>query len=348
MSDPTVIGLGSSLETHAYRTPYGEYLAPFLGGGSARSLVVDVELSDGRRGAGEATLLPGWSGEWPEAGQALLDCVLREAIIGLPAREAAAAARGSLAANGYLLWALESALIDALAPFATPAPLPLRGLVGPFGAETSAALAADQAARGFERVKVKLSGTIADDDARLRAVRDAVPRATLIVDANEAIPYDELPSYALLFRETGILGVEQPCARSVVRERGLPAADGWLWLADESIWGYEDALMLRSGPWDAWTLHPGKCRSEDALRRMAEIADERGIAVVVGSNLHFGPGVPALWRVASTLPTSTEGSRLGHDIPAPVVYESWTHPDVSVADGSLRAPAGDPRRAMAV
>jgi L-alanine-DL-glutamate epimerase-like enolase superfamily enzyme len=349
VTDPTVIGLAVHLETHAYRSPFGEYLEPFLGApGTAESLVVEIELSDGRRGAGEATLLASWSGEWPAAARLLLDRVVRGAIVGLPAREAAAAARAALAANGYLLWAVDAAVIDALEPLALHAPLPVRGLVGPFGPETSAALAAEQLAGGFERIKVKLSGTIADDDARLRAVRDAVPGAVLVVDANEAIPYDDLPAYAVLFRETGVAGVEQPCARSVVREHGLPAADGWLWIADESIWGHEDALSLRSGPWDAWTVHPGKSRGEDELRRVAEIADERGIAIVVGSNLHFGPGVPALCRVASALPASTESASLGHDIPAPVVYESWAHPQVQVAAGSLGPAEWNPRSAIAV
>jgi L-alanine-DL-glutamate epimerase-like enolase superfamily enzyme len=349
VSDPTVIGLSSRLETQAYKTPFREYLEPFLGApGEAGSLLVEVELNDGRRGAGEATLLPSWSGEWPAAAQMLLASVLQTAIRGLPARETAAAARAILAANGYLLWALEAAVIDALEPFTMHEPVPVRGLVGPFGPDTSAALAADQFARGFDRIKVKLGGTIAEDDARLRAVRDAVPEALLVADANEAIPYDDLPAYAVLFRETGVAGVEQPCARSVVRKHGLPAADGWLWIADESIWGYEDALSLRSGPWDAWTVHPGKSRGEDALERVAEIADERGIAVIVGSNLHFGPGVPALCRVASALPASPESARLGHDIPAPVVYEGWAHPQVEAAAGSLRQATPDPESAIAV
>jgi L-alanine-DL-glutamate epimerase-like enolase superfamily enzyme len=344
VSFATVSALRSRVETHAYREPFGRYLEGFFGPpGLACSLLVEAELSEGRRGSGEATLLPSWSGESPAAAERLLD-LLRPVVLDVDAGEAMEAARRALAANGYLLWGLEAALVEAQQPVPEPGSLPLRGLIGPFDPETSARLAAAQAAEGYERVKVKLSGVIAEDDARLRAVRDAAPGVTLIVDANEAIAPAFLPGYYVLFAETRVAGVEQPCPRGAVAERGLPPAGDWLWIADESIWGYEDALALRNGPWHVWTLHPGKSRGEAELRRVTEVAHEHGIATVVGSNLHFGCGVAALRRIAARLPSTPASELLGHDVPAPVVYEGWSDPVLEVRQGrlELRAAAEPP------
>jgi L-alanine-DL-glutamate epimerase-like enolase superfamily enzyme len=300
-----------------------------------RSVIVEVELEDGRAGLGEATLLAGWSGEWPRASLVLIEDVLRPALIGVQAESVLEAARAALAANYFLIWAVEAAVLDALGAAHTPRAVPVRGLIGRVGPESAARLAALQVGEGHRRLKVKLAGDRAEDTARLRAVREAAPEAVIVADANESIAFDELPSYAEIFREGGVAGVEQPCPRLVVLERGLPEADGWLWVADESIWGYEDALALRHGPWHVWTLHPGKCRGEDILRRVATLADAHGIGVVLGSNVEFGPGAAALCRVATQLPESPQQELLGHDLAGPVLTEGWSHAGLVLETGAI-------------
>jgi L-alanine-DL-glutamate epimerase-like enolase superfamily enzyme len=321
----------------AARTEQRPHRAVFEGafGGSSSSVIVEVELADGRVGYGEATLLPFWSGESPRASLLLLEQILRPALEGVEAGAAAAAARTALAANNFLIWAVEAAALDALEIAATPRPVAVRGLIGRLGADTAAELARVQIAEGHRRLKVKLTGNRAEDEARLHAVRDAAPTAVIVADANEAISWEDLPSYAPLFRETSVAGVEQPCARLVVLERGLPDAEGWAWVADESIWGYEDALALGDGPWHAWTLHPGKCRGEDILRQVAEVADGHGIAVVLGSNAEFGPGAAALCRIATTLPESELQKTLGHDLAGPLLVESWSVDGLTLGGGAI-------------
>src|SRR5262249_23276616 len=155
-------------------------------------------------------------------------------------------------------------------------------------------------------------------------------------DANESIDRDELPAYAAVFRETAVAGVEQPCPRLVVLERGLPEAEGWLWVADEAIWGYDDALALARGAWDVWTLHPGKCRGEEILRRVAELADRNGIGVVLGSNMEFRAGAAALCRVAASLPASPAQQLLGHDLAGPILLEGWSHAGLALEGDAIR------------
>jgi hypothetical protein len=132
-----------------------------------------------------------------------------------------------------------------------------------------------------------------------------------------------------------VAGREQPCSRTVVLERGLPPAEGWLWVADESIWTVDDALVLRDGPWHVWTLHPSKARGEDATRRIAEVAADRGIACVLGSNSEFGPGAVALHRVAASLPDLPAAELLGHDHACAVLIDGWTSDVLPCHDGLL-------------
>src|SRR5262245_7253674 len=57
--------------------------------GRSISLIVEVELADGRVGTGEATLFPHWSGEAPRASLALLEDVIRPAVVGRSVDEVA-------------------------------------------------------------------------------------------------------------------------------------------------------------------------------------------------------------------------------------------------------------------
>jgi L-alanine-DL-glutamate epimerase-like enolase superfamily enzyme len=304
-------------------------------GGMSRSLIVEVELRNGKAGRGEATLLPGWSGEWPRASEVLLDDVLRPTIVGRHAASVASRARAALAANNFLIWALEAAALDALGVSVPFGALPVRGLVGCVDSVSAARLAASQRASGYQRLKVKLEGAIAEDARRLRAVREAAPTAVIVADANGAIKGPDLESFCAIFRETAVAAVEQPCSRRDVLEGGLPEADGWLWVADESIWTYEDALTLRDGPWHVWTLHPGKSRGEDVLEAIASLASAKDIAVVLGSNVEFGPGVAALCRVAARLPVSEAQLLIGHDLAGPVLIDGWRDSQLVLANGSI-------------
>jgi L-alanine-DL-glutamate epimerase-like enolase superfamily enzyme len=88
------------------------------------------------------------------------------------------------------------------------------------------AAAAREAAAHYSLLKMKLTGD--GDLERVHAVREAAPKARLIVDANEGWTLDHLARYAPAFAALGVELIEQP----------LPAAD------DEALRGFRCPLPL--------------------------------------------------------------------------------------------------------
>lgn len=105
------------------------------------------------------------------------------------------------------LWDLELRLGgDALAAFEEPRPITTALTIGIGTAEEMGAAA--QAMRGARLVKVKLDGEAIE--ARLRAVRAALPDCRLIVDANEGWTREQLVDCQPLLAQMRVEFVEQP------------------------------------------------------------------------------------------------------------------------------------------
>ncbi|MET0272755.1 MAG: N-acetyl-D-Glu racemase DgcA [Phenylobacterium sp.] len=92
--------------------------------------------------------------------------------------------------------------------------------------EPEAMAAAARAEARRPMLKLKIGGP--DDLDRVAAVRAAAPKARLIVDANEALTFDELRRLAPEFARLDVLLIEQP----------LPAAE------DAALEGYDSPVAL--------------------------------------------------------------------------------------------------------
>jgi O-succinylbenzoate synthase len=156
---------------------------------------------------------------------------------------------------------------------------------------------------GTAKVKVAEPGQVlADDEARLEAVRDALgPDAAIRVDANGAWPVDEaVAAIALLDRAAGGLEyVEQPCASvedlAAVRRRvDVPIA------ADESIRRAEDPYRVRD--LEAADVAVLKVQPLGGVRACLRIAEDIGLPVVVSSALETSVGIAAGLALAAALP----------------------------------------------
>lgn len=153
------------------------------------------------------------------------------------------------------------------------------------------------------KVKVAEPGqSLADDEARLEAVRDALgPDGRVRVDANGAWSVDEaVAAIGVLDRAGGGLEyVEQPCPTvedlAVVRRRvAVPIA------ADESIRRAEDPYRVRDlAAADVAVL---KVQPLGGVRACLRIAEEIGLPVVVSSALETSVGIAAGVALAAALP----------------------------------------------
>ena len=153
------------------------------------------------------------------------------------------------------------------------------------------------------KVKVAEPGqSLADDEARLEAVRDALgPDGLVRVDANGGWDVDlAVTAVAALDRAaSGLEYVEQPCASvedlALVRRRvGVPIA------ADESIRNAADPYRVRElGAADIAVL---KVQPLGGVRACLRIAEDIGLPVVVSSALETSVGIAAGVALAAALP----------------------------------------------
>ena len=153
------------------------------------------------------------------------------------------------------------------------------------------------------KVKVAEPGqTLADDEARLEAVRDAIGADGRIrIDANGAWDVsDAVAAIAALDRAAGGLEyVEQPCVAvedlAVVRRRvEVPIA------ADESIRRAADPYRVRD--LEAADIAVLKVQPLGGVRACLRIAEDIGLPVVVSSALETSVGIAAGVALAAALP----------------------------------------------
>ncbi len=161
------------------------------------------------------------------------------------------------------------------------------------------------AGSGCTTAKVKVAGpgtSLAEDQARLEAVRDALgPSGRIRIDVNGLWSVDDaVASIAILERAAGGLEyVEQPCATveelAAVRRRvSVPIA------ADESIRRAADPYRVRD--LDAADVAVLKVQPLGGVAACLRIAEDIGLPVVVSSALETSLGIAAGVALAAALP----------------------------------------------
>jgi len=251
---------------------------------------------------------------------------LREAVRGNPAaRAAVSVAVHDLAAKRfgvplYRLWGLD--------PDRGPPTSYTVGLDSPdrMGERAAAAVEA-----GFDVLKVKL-GTD-DDEARVAAVREAAPDATLRVDANEAWTPKEAVRRCALLDDYGVEFVEQPVSaddpdglRFVTERSPLPV------VADESCVAASDVPGLADRV-DGVNLKLMKCGGLRETRRAIHAARAHGLSVMLGCMIETNASIAAACHLAPLLDHA--------DLDGSLLLDADPYAGVDLAGGEVRLSALD-------
>lgn len=308
-----------------------------------RATAIDVVLveardSDGRSGWGEAPTSWRVTGESRQSVTAAVEGPLTEATLGAQADDPVGTSgllARSLVRNSAARMAVDCALYD-LAAQASGVPL-YRYLGADKGdARTDMTLSAGLRAEdddaliatalqhrdaGFGTLKVKV-GAGGDDVSLLRRVRAEVGvDVALRIDANQGWSAEQAVSVISAWEDAG-LGielVEQPVAMDdldamefVTRHVNTPI------LADESVWTTRDLTdVVRRHAADMVNIKLAKTGGLSEARRMAELARQNGVTLVVGCMMESHVGISAAASLACAFESAGVSARgSAHDLDA--------------------------------
>lgn len=247
--------------------------------------VVVVTLDDGEhQGRGEASGVYYLGDDIPHAVAALETA--RRAIEDGPSRDELREIMrpgGARNAVDCALWELESARVGRpvweLVGLPAPKPVLTAFTLGADGPEAMA-----RKAKGYTEarsIKIKLTGDLALDIARVRAIRAARPDAWLGVDGNQGFVIEQLDQLIAALHEERVSLVEQPLARG--READLEGYRSLVPIAgDESLLSLADVPGAK-GRFDVVNIKLDKCGGLTEGLLMAAEARKLGLGVMVGT-----------------------------------------------------------------
>ena len=335
--------MGQSLSFRVERHPLA---APFRISGyvfEASDLVV-VELTDGdHRGRGEAGGVYYLGDEAPQIVERLE--TNRHAIEACGTREELRAILppgGARNAVDCAMWELEALRrgvpAHRIAGIDKPRPLVTTFTLGADDPETMA-----EGARGYTHaraIKIKLTGSLDLDVARVRAIREARPDVWLGVDANQGFSAHDLPELVRAMEQQRVSLIEQPLARG--SEADLDGFESAIPLAaDESVLGLADVPGL-VGRFQVVNIKLDKCGGLTEALLMAEEARRLGLGVMVGNM------VGTSWAMA---PAFIVGQLCDVvDLDGPTFLKQDRVPGVDYRDGHIWCPeevGGSPAAVLA-
>lgn len=300
---------------------------------------------DGSRGFGEAAPSLRVCGESPESVRAFWLALQSEFELLTPAdwQRTLDWLQARAFANPAAKNALDNALLDLVGKLQRK---PVHALLGlkPGVKDTSAtvvldepsAMAKEAAAHlqaGFRILKLKL-GEAKDDAARVHAVRDAAPQATLRCDANTSWSEADALRLVRILDKLEVELLEQPVPRTFWPEmRRIAKAAELPVLADEGVLGLEDARNLAAhNHCDGFVLKLAKCGGLWQAKQMLDLAKKAKLQVMLGCMVESGLGIAAASQVLGAVPwADLDGAWL-------LAQDPWTGADV--AGGRIATPTG--------
>jgi muconate cycloisomerase len=301
----------------------------------SRYVLVRVLTDADIEGAGEATVIPRWSGETVWGTQALIDRVLAPELLGCDPLDVVEIDRrmdGSAIHNWFAKAAIEMACWDIrgkaqckpvyelLGGACRPLCVRSRYSMGAYEPQRAGARARELVAAGFTTIKVKVGRDPAADVERVRAVRAAIgPDIALTIDANGGWQADTAIRSIRELADCNVALVEQPtpdgdyaALARVRRETGVPV------MADDICFNLVHAQeLVRNDCCDVISVYPGKQGGIRKARQIVDFAASHGVACSIGSNLELDVATAAMAHLVVASPNMQvekyPGDMLGPD-----------------------------------
>ena len=271
----------------------------------SRYLLVRVETDAGVDGAGEATVMPRWSGETVWSAQTIVDHVFAPLLVGVDPFDVETINRAldqAAQGNWFAKSAIEMACWDVqgherglpvyelLGGPVRSRTITCRFSMGAYEPTRAARRARELVDRGFRTIKVKVGTGANEDVERVRAVREAIGETPdIVIDANCGYDVATAIEVASLLKPCRIALFEQPTPRddyhglAEVRRAIDPPV-----MADDVCFDLSQAReCLRNDACDVISVYPGKNGGISKSLEIVKLAAEQGVACSIGSNLEL-------------------------------------------------------------
>jgi L-Ala-D/L-Glu epimerase len=283
-------------------------------------VLVRVTTDAGIEGAGEATVLPRWSGETVWGAKALIDRIFAPHLVDRdPADIAGIAAVMDQAAedNWFAKSAIEMACWDIrgkkenkpvyalLGGLERPRTIRCRFSMGAYDPDRARRRAKELIEAGFDTIKVKVGTQVGADIERVRTVRETIgPGPAIVIDANGG--YDARTAIAMAgeIEDCNVFLFEQPTPRgdfaglADVREAIRPEV-----MADDICFDLADAVeCIRHRACDVISVYPGKNGGIAKSKQIIDYAAANGVACSIGSNLELDIASAAMCHLVVACP----------------------------------------------
>ena len=214
------------------------------------------------------------------------------------------------------------------------------GWVGQLSPEEAAADAKDFVDAGFKSMKIKVGNVVAEDSARVMAVRDAVgPGINLRMDANQQCSVDEALALCAAVKSCDMQLFEQPIAKENLEGLARVRREGGIAImADEAISDHQSLInvikadcadYIKFGIKQAGGLLPAS--------KMLATAEAAGLKVVLGHGFGLDLSTMAEIMFAST----SHNVLPGLECVGPLkVVDTIAKTRLDISTGSIAVPSG--------
>jgi len=283
-------------------------------------VLVRVSTDAGIDGAGEATVLPQWSGETVWGAHALIDRILAPHLVGQDPTDIDAVAAlmdQATVDNWFAKSAIEMACWDIrgkelgqpiyalLGGPVRPRAIRCRFSMGAYEPDRARRRAAELIAAGFDTIKVKVGTDVARDIERVRVVRKTIGlQPAIVIDANCGYDAQTAIAMAQEIDDCGVGLFEQPTPRgdfeslAEVRRAIRPEV-----MADDICFDLADAAeCIRHAACDVISVYPGKNGGIARSKQIVDYAAQHGVACSIGSNLELDVASAAMCHLVVACP----------------------------------------------